>query len=72
MKHANKIVEVRMILKRTLPLIALTGVTAWGGLGNRAQAQTALVALDAANLQDGPLASWDNTGSLKGAFKSDE
>ena len=71
MKHANKIVKVRMILKRTLPLIALTGVTAWGGLGNRAQAQTALVALDAANLQDGPLASWDNTGSLKGAFKSD-
>ena len=71
MKHTNKMIEVRMILKQTLPLIALTAVAAWGVLGNNARAQTPLVALDAANLTEGPLASWDNTGSLKGAFKND-
>jgi hypothetical protein len=34
-------------------------------------ASVPLVALDAAKLQEGPLASWDNSGSLKGVFKND-
>ncbi|KAB2641611.1 MAG: sialate O-acetylesterase [Verrucomicrobia bacterium] len=34
-------------------------------------ASAPLVALQAANLPEGPLASWDNTGSLKGVFKND-
>ena len=39
------------------------------GIGHAASGP--LVALDAANLPEGPLASWDNTGSLMGAFKND-
>ncbi|MCX6872940.1 MAG: hypothetical protein NTW21_03905 [Verrucomicrobia bacterium] len=39
------------------------------GIGHGASGP--LVVLDAANLPQGPLASWNNVGSLKGAFKND-
>lgn len=45
------------------------GVACSAGIGHGASEP--LVALDAANLQEGPLTSWANTGSLKGDFKND-
>ena len=49
--------------------VLLTIVLATVGMGVWAQGAP-LVSLDAAKLADGPLAAWDNTGSLAGSFKS--
>ena len=71
MNQSIRIIGIRMLRKPTLPLAALAVVMALAVPGTDARAQAPLVALDAANLQEGPLASWANTGSLKGAFKND-
>jgi len=56
-----------MNVKKTL-LMTLIVVCAIAS--SAAFAADPLVSLDAAKLADGPLAAWDNTGSLGGAFKS--
>lgn len=56
---------------KKISFAVLLGIVVAVVAGTGAWAQGApLVSLDAAKLPDGPLAAWDNTGSLGGSFKS--
>jgi len=67
----NSISKATMLALITIVACSLACATVRAAAAKPVEPIGALVALDAGDVPNGPLATWENSGTLKGSFRND-